>query len=214
MIDDQDVVRAGLNAWCRDSDPPVVVIASGPDISTALTGPARHAKVVILDLHLRRPDPSLQGLRSLVEAGHNVVVYTHEVDPTIARRCIRVGAKAYVTKGEVEDHLMTAVHDAAAGRPYTTPTLGAALLSDRQLHKAALSDQELRALKAWCGAKSMRLVAESMGLAQSTVKTLISRARDKYEAIGRPAPTKTELIKRALEDGLIDLSDIGGGDWA
>ena len=32
---------------------------------------------------------------------------------------------AYVTKGEAEGHLMLTVHEAAAGRPYTTPTLGA-----------------------------------------------------------------------------------------
>jgi len=36
------------------------------------------------------------------------------------------------------------------------------------------------------------------------------RARDKYEAVGRPAPTKAALIKRALEDGLITRDDIGG----
>ena len=209
IIDDHDVVRAGISQWCRDSSPPVEILASGPDIATALSGPGRDANVVILDLHLHLPDPSLHGLRTLIDAGHNVVIYTHDVNPDVARRCIRFGARAYITKSEAEGHLIAALRDAAAGRGYTTPTLGRAILSDDGFPKAALSDQELRALKAWCGSKSMRLVAELMGVAPSTVKTFIDRARDKYEAVGRPAPTKAALIKRALEDGLITLDDIG-----
>ena len=86
-------------------------------------------------------------------------------------------------------------------------------MSERDPRRPALSNQEERALKSWCGAKSMRLVAESMGLGESTVKTHITRARDKFEAAGQPAPTKGALIKRLLEDALIELDDIEGEAW-
>jgi DNA-binding NarL/FixJ family response regulator len=213
VIDDHDVVRTGLTAWCRDSHPPVDVVASGPDVDVAFAGPGRHADVVILDLQLGKPDPTLRGLRRLINARRRVVMYTQIVDHGMALRCIRIGALAYVTKGEAEGHLMLAVHEAAVGRPYTTPTLGAAMLSDRDPRRPALSDQETRVLRAWCGAKSVQLVAESMGVAQTTVNTHIKRARAKFEAVGRPAPTKGALIKRLLEDGLIELDDIEGEAW-
>ncbi|WP_067804976.1 response regulator [Actinomadura formosensis] len=213
VIDDHPVLRGGIASLCRNSDPPIDVVATGSDIDTAFKGPALKADVVILDLHLETPDPSLQGLRTLVETKRNVVIYTHDVNLTTARRCIRYGAKAYVTKGEAEEHLMHAVRDAVAGLRYTTPTVSAAMLSDPQFPRVKLADQELRALKGWFALKSMRLVADSMNVTQSTVKTYIDRARDKYEAAGQPAPNSFALIRRALEDGLIDLSELGSGDW-
>ncbi|MBT2549603.1 hypothetical protein [Arthrobacter sp. ISL-65] len=42
-----------------------------------------------------------------------------------------------------------------------------------------------------------------MGVAESTVKKNIDRVREKYEAAGRPAGTKIDLYRRAVEDGIL-----------
>ncbi|WP_263998901.1 hypothetical protein [Mycolicibacterium vanbaalenii] len=38
------------------------------------------------------------------------------------------------------------------------------------------------------------------------MKTHIERVRDKYEAVGRPAPTQALLLIRAIQDGWIDIT--------
>ncbi|MFG2737263.1 hypothetical protein ACGFX7_20900 [Streptomyces harbinensis] len=41
VIDDHPVVAAGITAWYAAADPPVRVLAAGPDRSAALHGPGR-----------------------------------------------------------------------------------------------------------------------------------------------------------------------------
>jgi DNA-binding CsgD family transcriptional regulator len=53
-------------------------------------------------------------------------------------------------------------------------------------------------------------VARRLGMERETLKTHLRRIRDKYEAVGRPAPTRRDLYVRALEDGLIAPPADGG----
>jgi two-component system response regulator DevR len=54
------------------------------------------------------------------------------------------------------------------------------------------------------GAKAP-LVASRTGLSELTVVDYIRRVRSKYERVGRPASTKIDLYKRALEDGILPI---------
>jgi DNA-binding CsgD family transcriptional regulator len=55
-------------------------------------------------------------------------------------------------------------------------------------------------------------VARRLGMEPETFKTHLRRIRDKYAAVGRPAPTRRDLYVRALEDGLIASPADGSGD--
>ncbi|MEO6881467.1 MAG: hypothetical protein ABI181_11060 [Mycobacteriaceae bacterium] len=41
-----------------------------------------------------------------------------------------------------------------------------------------------------------------------TINTDLTRVRVKYPAVGRSAPTKSTLLARALQDGLLDLDSL------
>ncbi|WP_312858123.1 response regulator transcription factor [Pseudonocardia pini] len=212
VIDDHRVARRGLASWFGETTPPIAVLADGETVDVALyPGPGADADVVVLDLQLAPGRPNLDGLQRLVDAGRKVVVYTQFTENSIAVRCIDVGALAYVTKAEAEDHLIDAVRAAAAGQPYTPPTLGGAIASDTDPRRPVLSIQEITALRVWFTSRSKGMAAEAMGVAPSTIHTYIDRARAKYAAQGRPASSKSEMVRRALEDGLIELSDLEGG---
>ncbi|MFJ7624450.1 DNA-binding response regulator, partial [Rhodococcus erythropolis] len=43
--------------------------------------------------------------------------------------------------------------------------------------------------------------------APQTVNDYLQRIRQKYAAAGRPAPTKTDLYKRAVEDGVLPIPE-------
>jgi predicted transcriptional regulator len=47
-----------------------------------------------------------------------------------------------------------------------------------------------------------------MGIAESTVRQYIQRARIKYANAGRPAPTRTQLLARAIQDGLVSAEEV------
>ena len=52
------------------------------------------------------------------------------------------------------------------------------------------------------------MAADSLGITPRTLDTFIRRARVRYANAGRPAPSKTALVKRAIEDGLITPEEL------
>ena len=47
-------------------------------------------------------------------------------------------------------------------------------------------------------------VGEAMDVKYETAKTYLRRVREKYQKVGRPASRKTDLIRRAAEDGFLE----------
>lgn len=207
IVDDHVVVTAGVRTWCAQADPPIDLVAAGTRLAHVWTGPGADADVVIFDLQLQQ-DKEFGELRRLVDAGRRVVVYSQYSDNATAVRCINLGALAYVTKREGPDHLVAAVRAAADGSPYTPPSLSGALAADDDPDRPCLTPQEIAALRAWFASSSKRLAAQMLGLSAKTIDTYIERVRVRYANVGRPAPTKSDLVTRALEDGLITLSDL------
>ncbi|HET6672767.1 MAG TPA: response regulator transcription factor [Agromyces sp.] len=69
---------------------------------------------------------------------------------------------------------------------------------------AHLSAAEERALRLYAKGHSTVEVAEQMDIGYETAKTYLRRVREKYAKAGRPASRKSELIRRAAEDGLLE----------
>ncbi|WP_269046387.1 response regulator transcription factor [Paenarthrobacter sp. Z7-10] len=67
----------------------------------------------------------------------------------------------------------------------------------------SLSPREAEALRLYASGFGQYQVARRMGISQASVKEHIDRVRAKYAHGGRPAPTKIDLFKRAIEDGLL-----------
>ncbi|MBH0778177.1 helix-turn-helix transcriptional regulator [Nocardia bovistercoris] len=74
--------------------------------------------------------------------------------------------------------------------------------------RPVLSDREVEVLLAWIASDSKVEVGRRLYISLGTVNTHLSRIRDKYAAVGRPAPTKAALMARALQDTLIVLEDL------
>lgn len=73
---------------------------------------------------------------------------------------------------------------------------------------AGLSDREKDVLRAWLYCDSKIGVAAELHIALGTINTHLTRIRNKYAAVGRPAPTKAALVARALQDGIVALDDL------
>lgn len=74
---------------------------------------------------------------------------------------------------------------------------------DRAFNGAQLSPREREVLRLYAAGLPLKVVADRLGIAYSTAKENITRIRTKYVDVGRPAPTKIDLLRRAMEDGLV-----------
>jgi DNA-binding CsgD family transcriptional regulator len=71
-----------------------------------------------------------------------------------------------------------------------------------------LAPREREVLLAWILCDNKDDVARQLQISATTVRTHVQRIREKYAAVGRPAPTKAALLARAIQDGLIDVNDL------
>jgi DNA-binding CsgD family transcriptional regulator len=70
-----------------------------------------------------------------------------------------------------------------------------------------LSAQEIRAVTLWAHETKHR-TARLMGISVHTVDQYIDRVRQKYRAAGRTVGTKSALVARIVEDGLLELGAV------
>jgi DNA-binding NarL/FixJ family response regulator len=80
IIDDHDVVHAGIEAWCANADPPIVFVGSFVDPQQFLQRypePNRDIDVVLFDLQIDGSRPDFDTLRRLCESGRRVIIYSH-----------------------------------------------------------------------------------------------------------------------------------------
>jgi len=208
IIEDHPVVTEGVASWIR-SDPGqrVLLVHKARDL-TGLSGvPRLSVDVIILDLELSGELVTAR-IPGLVAAGYRVVAFSGHTDPEIVMETLDNGAHAYVSKDEGSDHLVEAVLAAAADRPYVTRSQARAMLADQRPGRPELSQQELQALLLWFQGMSKASVGRRMSISENTVRQYISRARAKYAATGRTAPSKDALLARAIEDGVIKPGEI------
>jgi len=210
LIDDHPVVHEGVHAWLGQSPGcGIELVAAGDSIDVALTGAGREADVLLLDLNLHGR-MAIDDVGRLTAMGRRVVVYSEHADDATVLAVMDRGAFAFLAKKEAKEHCVATILAAAADRPYVPPLAAGTMAADDRPDRPVLSEQERTALLLWFQSMSKSAVAARMGIAESTVRQYIQRARIKYANAGRPAPTRTQLLARAIQDSLISAEDVNG----
>ncbi|MGA1835741.1 response regulator transcription factor [Herbiconiux sp. 11R-BC] len=216
VVDDHEAIRVGVRqAFAGDPAIDVVTDAATVDemLATASEAPAASdgagaeaLDVVMLDLRLRDGSSPARNAERVREAtGAVVVAYTSGEHPYLIRLAARSGITALVRKSEPVAALREALLAAAAGQAVMSADLAAAIHSDPEITDARLSPQEQRVLELFADGLKTQVVASELGIATGTVEDYVRRIRSKYSSSGRPAHTKIDLYKRALEDGLLPV---------
>ena len=119
------------------------------------------------------------------------------------RAASKAGVLGVVRKSDSREAILDAVRRASRGDTIATTEWAAALDSDPDLASARLSPKEQEVLALYASGEKSVSVAARAGLSSNTVSEYIRRIRSKYAVAGRPARTKIDLYKRAVEDRLI-----------
>lgn len=216
LIDDHESVRLGLEAACARAETKEVVF-SGSSVTEYLTWRATTgsapADVVVLDLTLGDGTTVTENVRRLVLDGSSVIIHSVADRPAAVREALAAGAAGVVSKSSRIDDVIAAVATVARGEPLNNVEWASAVEGDREFADAQLSAREREVLRLYAAGLPLKVVADRLGVAYSTAKENITRVRVKYVEVGRPAPTKVDLLRRAMEDGILaeSAAEPGGG---
>lgn len=206
LVEDHESVAIGLGSMLADeADLDLVSIA--PTV-TELLEQATELDLVVLDLRLGDGSSPRSNVERLREIGVEVLVYTGAENPFLVRSAARAGVLGVVRKSEPASAIVSAIRRAAAGGQVVTTDWAAAIDGDPHLPDVGLSPRQREVLALYASGEKAGRVARLAGLSEQTVNDYLVRIRSKYAEAGRPAPTKTDLYKRAVEDGWLPMPEL------
>jgi two-component system response regulator NreC len=198
LVDDHAVVRSALRLLL-DAEDDLEVVAEAGDTEAAIRYVRGHRpEVMILDRNLREGSTTaaLPELRA-ASPETKIVVLTMDGEPAYAREALQAGVLAYVLKEAADTELVHAVRQAAAGRTYLQPELGARLAAEAE-DDDSLSERELDTLRLLALGHTNVEIAGDLGISVRTVETHRSRIQQKLQMTRR-----SELVRYAIDRGLL-----------
>ena len=200
IVDDHELVREGLKALVeRESQGEIVPCFVGDEVAAAL---ASAPSVVLLDVDLGPTRPGVvANVAQCVAADVPVLLISAYDEPGPIRDALQAGALGFVPKRVAFAELQEAVTTAARHELYLSVEL--AVLLTAAVDRPDLSPREREALQLYASGLKISAVAHRMGVSPHTAKEYLDRVRAKYQHVGRPARTRTELYAAASRDGLL-----------
>ncbi|PJJ61769.1 response regulator transcription factor [Compostimonas suwonensis] len=202
IVDDHESVRLGLTAACVDAGYEVVTTAStAAELVSALAG--RTIDVIVLDLSLGDGSSVTDNVKAALDTGAAVLVHSIADRVASVREALAAGAAGVIPKSSPTTTVMAAIATVARGDVLNNLEWATAIDADREFAKAQLGRRERDVLHLYASGLPLKLVAGQLGIAHSTAREYLDRIRVKYVEVGRPAPTKVDLLRRAVEDGIL-----------
>jgi DNA-binding NarL/FixJ family response regulator len=199
LVEDHESVAIGLSAMLSgEADLEVVAYAQTVQL---LLDQTDDLDLVILDLRLADGSTPEDNVRKLRDQQIEVLVFTGAESAFLVRSAARAGVLGVVRKSQDASAVIDAVRRAASGGQVVTTDWAAAIDGDPSLSDVGLSPRQEEVLTLYASGEKASRVARMTGLSEQTVNDYLGRIRQKYADAGRPAPTKTDLYKRAVEDG-------------
>jgi len=205
VADDHAIVRQGLKLILTE------------EFSSLMFGEARNSQellaqmckdnwdIVVLDITM----PGRSGLDVLKEIKQlypktPVLVLSMHPEDQFAVRVLKAGAAGYLTKENVPEEMVKAVHKVIGGGKYVSATLAEKLAFDLQTDTErppheSLSDREYQVMCMIASGKTVKEIAEELVLSIKTISTYRTRILEKLNM-----RTNAELTHYAVKCGLVD----------
>lgn len=201
IIDDHPAVMLGVASILNAQDD-LMVTATATTVAELLALDQR-VDGILLDLALDDGSTPETNLRALADLRVPVLVYTSGDRPDLIREAARAGAVGMVRKSEFPTAIVEAVRAMLRGEVAASADWAAAIDVDPDFVDVHLSPREAEVLGHYASGETAERVAALLFISRETVLDHIRRIRIKYADANRPARTKIDLHRRALEDGLI-----------
>jgi DNA-binding NarL/FixJ family response regulator len=200
LVDDDDLMRAGLKA-VLSTDDAIEVVAEAGDGRSAVTAARRHEPDVVL-MDVRMPDlDGIAATREVVAVSPEIkvaILTTFEQDDYIFG-ALNAGASGFLLKRTKPEELIGAIHTLAAGDSLLSPSVTRRVI-ERMMEQPVpdtsakellerLTPREREVLELIAGGLSNAEIAATFVIEESTVKTHVKRIlmklrlRDRVQAV-------------------------------
>lgn len=204
IVDDHDAIRFAFKAACAEQLQVEFVAAAGSVSELLEASPKPACHVIVMDLSLADGSNVAENVTELIKTGAQVVIFSIADKQNLVRAALKAGAATLVPKAQSMAELFSAIELVADGVYVNTLQTTAAIDSDTEFKTAKLSPREREVLSLYASGFALKQVANELNIKVATAKEHIDRVRAKYSSVGRAASTKTELLVRAIEDGILD----------
>lgn len=208
LVDDQNLVRKGVRSLLELSEEIRVVAEASDGIEAIRTIPDIQPDVVLLDMRM----PGKSGLDVLQQLSADgtlppTIILTTFDDDELVLAGIKAGAKGFLLKDVSLEELVGAVKAVAAGGSMVKPAISQRLLKGLESMQTdfssldrpdPLTDRETEILRLMAGGYSNKEIANSLGVAEGTVKNHVSNILSKLGVRDR-----TRAVLKAFEMKLI-----------
>ncbi len=208
LVDDQNLVRKGVRSLLELSAEIVVVAEAADGMEAVRTIAQVNPDVVLLDM--RMPQMSgLDVLLALSAAGTlpPTIILTTFDDDELVLAGIKAGARGYLLKDVALADLVNAIKTVAQGGSMVKPVVTQRLLKGLENLKTdfysldrpdPLTERETEILRLMAGGYSNKEIANSLGVAEGTIKNHVSNILSKMGVRDR-----TRAVLKAFELGQI-----------
>ena len=208
LVDDQTLVRQGIRSLLALDDGIEVVAEAADGRQAVEVVPQVRPDVVLMDMRM----PVMSGLEALQALARTnslppTIILTTFDDDQLVLAGLKAGAKGYLLKDVSLEQLVDAVKAVAAGGSLVKPAVTERLLSGlAQMHTEfasldrpdPLTERETEILRLMAGGYSNKEIANSLGVAEGTVKNHVSNILSKLGVRDR-----TRAVLKAFELKLV-----------
>jgi DNA-binding NarL/FixJ family response regulator len=184
LLDDHEVVRLGLRQLL-EGEPDIEVVGEAATAAQAIARvPALQPDVAVLDVRLPDGDgiTVCREIRSAMDEPPACLMLTSFSDDEALFTAIMAGASGYLLKQVSGTDLIGAVRRLAVGESLLDPAMTSAVLErlrnpaedDDDPRYQSLTEQERKILELIAEGKTNRQIAQTMFLAEKTVKNYVS----------------------------------------
>lgn len=208
VVDDHDLVRAGITRMLADMDG-LKVVGQAESGEEALKK-ARELKpdVVLMDVKM----PGIGGLEATRKLSRSnpdirVIAVTVCEDDPFPTRLLQAGAAGYLTKGAALEEMIQAIRLVFAGQRYISPQIAQQLaLKSFQPQQSGspfdlLSEREIQIALMIANCEKVQSISDKLCLSPKTVNTYRYRIFEKLSIT-----SDVELALLAVRHGMVDAS--------
>jgi DNA-binding NarL/FixJ family response regulator len=206
LADDHHIFREGLKALLAQESSVSVIAEADNGVAAVERVLALKPDVAILDISM----PYLNGIEAAREIlakkqGTKVIILSMHTEKEYVLEALRSGVKGFIAKNCIAMELVAAIQTVAAGEPYLSPTISAALVdglvfappkSDNRL-----SQRESQVLRLMAEGQCTKQVASSLDLSSKTVETYRQSLMKKLNITNL-----ANLVKYAIREGITDVA--------
>jgi DNA-binding NarL/FixJ family response regulator len=217
IVDDHDLARESLRDMLVDQ-PDLEVVGEAASGQEALSLCSRlHPDIVLMDVRM----PDMDGIRATerIKRQHpkiSVLMVTMHDNPDYLLEALRAGAAGYVLKDASQYQVVAALRRVSEGESPLDPALAARLVKRLDAEAGGRSDpagrrdplvqsltlRELEVLMLMTSGHTIPEIAEELVISVGSAKNHVEHIIAKLGVSDR-----TQAVVRALELGLLDLSD-------